>query len=490
MNKARKLRKSTMNNKQIKGIEIKYQPHLGGDHLMIDGEHNLLTNAKFQRDHQSNFNNQMINNQQQFRSKQASTSNRPMIATCEIEREFITNQLKRYGSDYLDQINYLPPVAQKDESSAIEIMTTMSQPVNFLKNNNSKANCLPSRRALLKSSTNRPKEFNFDLINQNDHQNFNTSTQYKMKESNQIRSKNKSTTLSNRSFLPIQNRQPLLVCGPTATTTTILNEKLDDCFDNQNGHHQLINQKNNFNTHFNKDLNQFSNQTRFNVKENLYERIPCKKDDKFKKPIIEQESDDDNCYDNLDDCLVNFNGHFNKDLNNLQNRAFIQSKGFLSNQSNSPMLSNHSKNLTQNEQQEIELRNSSTNSPNFTIKSNNSNRSIRSNLSNQSKRSNLSNLSKNNKFNNLSSNLSSNFNNENPTNDRLDFNRLIFSRSSTSSNDVFIHENQSDSFNSNSNESGRRKKRTDQMNSILNARNENGQMKTRLDHLENISSSE
>lgn len=486
MSRGRKLRKASVNNKP-RCIEVKYHQQSPGGHLILSNDNKSPSSANSKLNQHFTFNNQ-YNDQQLRTATNLPVPSKPMITT-RFEREFITNQLKKYGSDNLDKIDYLPPVAKNTncKSEMNEIMTTVSQPVTFL--HNSKANHLPSRRALLKSSTNHhPKEINFGpttSLSNSYNQNFASSAHYKLKE-NYNRNIKKSTTLSNRSYLPIQVSRPLLVLGGPSTLNEKMNEQIDEKHDAQLNGQSFDNQLNS--SKF--SSNHFNNPNGYQIKENLYERIPCKRTEDNKLPnqktIIEQESDEDNCYDNLDDCFVNLN----------TNRVFTQpnqTKNSFSNDQITTEFHHHHRNSPALHLSD--LRNSSRNSPNFinspnltnfTIKSNNSNRSIKSNLSNHSKKSNHSNQLSGNQ---LSNNLSSDFNNETTTSDLVE--KFNFSRSSTSSNDVFIQDNRSSSFNSTDSDK-RKKKRNDHLNLILNARNENGQMNNQLlmENLDNISSSE
>ena len=439
MNRGRKLRKSSMNKQKPKCIEVKYHQQLsaGGHSINMNKDNHQRNssssklNSQQQQQHFTTFNNQHSNHNLKTSLPipyAANSSKTKPIITTKFEREF----LKKYGSDNLDDINYLPPIARRQDCDKSEIMTTVSQPVTFL-NNNSRQHYRPGRNALLKSTTNQTtKGLNYEINLSNSYnQNFNSPKIQGVKA--------RSTTLA-KSYLPssIQSSRPLLVCGP-------VNESSQ--FDDQ--------------------LNYY------HVKENLYEKIPCKSykldEDRFKekKTIIEQhESEDDESYDNLDVCLANLN---------LSNKLYMH-KNLIKNDDcelrNSPILN------------QGELRNLSTrNSPNLissfnltnltdrSIKSNNSSRSIKSNVSNSSKKSTTS-----NQFN-----LSTEFNTM--TNDlieKLNFNSRPNSTSTSkvsSFMDSFNNSNVSNTSNNSSNlnsSNDREKKRNDHL-FFLN-RNENGQL--------------
>ena len=389
--------------------------------------------------------------------------------TTKFEREFLSNQLKKYGSDNLDQIDYLPPVAKKIACKS-EVMTTMSQPVTFLSQlgHNSRVHCRPGRHALLQKTNQHSKELNFSNLSSSYNSNFNQPNNAK------VTNKNRATTL-NKSFLPtIQPGgalyKPLLVCGPN------LSEKIDERFNDERfADEQSVDER---------------------VKENLYERIPCKKytPEETSRPIrsqaVEQPDSEDERYDNLDDCLANLNS----------NRLFMPSKGYanlpkpneLSELQNSPVMNlSNLANLSdlrnsdlRNSSRNSDLRNSSRNSPNFINSSNLTNRSIKSNNSNRSIKSNQSSNSK--KSSVVSAHLAgstgfpfpSDYNEQRDLNDKLNFSRSSTS-TSKASDDVYPstdnHSFNNSTLSSNLNYS----KRSEQFNLIL-ARNENGQMGNRL----------
>lgn len=444
----RKLKKrSSLNTKQKpKCIEVKYHQNQAQDLAMnnhVAGNY-PMANSKLMI---NNYQNQNTENLKTNLPVPSSSRNRQQTITTKFEREFFANQLKKYGSDNLENIDYLPPVANKTQCKS-EVMTTMSQPVTFLNNNR---NQYPSR---FKSTTsNHPKRINFDnqitnynLSNSysNNFNNFNNFSNQKVQSTGNR--KMKTASLS-KSYLPVQ--RPLLVCGPRLEENINDTDSIEN--DMQNSHY---------------------------AKEPLYERIPCTKystSSETQRTIIEQDSDDDNCYDNLDDNLSNC-------LANLQNtnRVFLPIKNY----------NNLNKNLNKHDNL-IELRNSTSpvinssnlhnfnlnrNSPNLTNQFNLTNFSIRSNNSNKSNRSNNSSNSK--KSNHpINSPLLSTFN---EANDLIE--RGNFSRSTTSnkaSDDVFLEN--SNSFNLNENLD---RKRNEQLNLILN-RNENGQI-----NLDMVSSSE
>lgn len=458
MNRGRKMRKLSMNNKQKpRCVEVKYHQHSQIGHLIMDSKNDHQKNSSIlnpKLTHQFTF-NQPIN------GNSISTANKAQITT-RFEREFLTNQLKKYGSDTLDKIDYLPPVA-KNSNCKSEIMTTMSQPVTFL--GNSKIHSRPGRHALLKTSINNTKEANFENnLSYSFNTNFNQNQKVQQQQYN-IK-KNRSTTL-NKSYLPTIQNRPLLICGPS------------NSFDETASDHLL-------NEQFKND--HCNNQT----KENLYEKLNCKKfnrptdDDKLIQIknhqinlIEQQETEDDERYDNLDDCLANLNS----------NRMFLQNKGY----ENLPSRSLNNDNLSDLRNSPVlnllDLRssNSSRNSPNFINSSNLTNRSIKSNNSNRSIRSNLSNHSFNSKRSNVSSHKTniSRFSNEpNHTNDLVD--KLNYNRSTTS-NSSTNKTNEDDQFIEDHREKER--KRTDQFNLILN-RNANCQTNNYLNENLEFSSSD
>lgn len=467
MNRARKLRKSSMNSKQKpRCVEVKYhqqQPQSSaGGHLFNDSQ----DPAKRNQQHFA-FNN--------FNSNQMTGShlrtNLPVLAgkghqiTTKLERDFLTSQLKKYGSDNLDKLDYLPPVAKKIADKS-EVMTTMSQPVTFLGHlgNNSKVHCRPGRHALLQkaSLSNHPysKELNFSNLSNSYNTNFNNE------KASHFR-KNRATTL-NKSFLPTMQQgggalyKPLLVCGPNLT------EKIDERFGDEQVESHSIGDR---------------------VKENLYERIPCQKytpenvgrlgQSGIQQPVVNQPDSEDERYDNLDDCLANLNSNRlflppSKPYANLPKTAGDE----LSELRNSPNLSNLT-NLS-------ELRNSSRNSPNFANSSNLTNRSIKSDQSNRSIKSNHSNNSKKSSVASahLAGSTSFPFPGDYGNETRADLSdRMNFSRSSTSTSkasDDVPTDNQSFNHSSaSSNANYEQRRRADQFNLIL-TRNENGQMGNRL----------
>lgn len=462
-----------MNSKQKpRCVEVKYhqQPQLssGGHLIMANNGSQDPSLVKLNQPHFTfgNFNQNGQMTGSHLRTNLPLPSAKGQITT-KLERDFLSSQLKKYGSDNLDKIDYLPPVAKKIACKS-EVMTTMSQPVTFLGHlgNNSKVHCRPGRHALLQKaslSTNNPhsKELNFSNLSSSYNSNFNNEKAPNFR-------KNRATTL-NKSFLPTMQQngalyKPLLVCGPN------LSEKIDERFNDERVESHLAGDR---------------------VKENLYERIPCKKympedarrsGQSGNQPSGEQQDSEDERYDNLDDCLANLNS----------NRLFLPSKAYanlpkttgdeLSELRNSPVLtlSNLTTNLS-------DLRNSSRNSPNFPNSSNLTNRSIKSNNSNRSIKSNHSNNSKKSSIASAHLAGSTSFPFPGDYNEpRADLgDRLNFSRSSTSTSkasDDVLTDNQSfnnSTASSNPNYSNEQRRRTDQFNLIL-TRNENGQMGSRL----------